>query len=273
MDLEEIFGGLDEIPTIDLTSRTVATLDVLGFKHMIDSVQLPVLARRYKAALAGATRFLAAGEDLEEPEELRRAVVCDRFVFSDTVILVSTDETQDAAEDVLFCSWRMSQFFVGAGLPLRGAVAFGEMYSDRTAQVFLGKALTAAHALEQRQQWIGIAVDNSLVRKYGDLFPDDAQNYMTGIVPPYSVPMKDGTSEVLRTINWRAQLAVDKGIRALLPESTDPSSKEKIANTLAYAAEMRRRGYDLRRPYFHRIAPVVITETPGPESVRHGDEF
>ena len=273
MAVEELYAGLDAVKRPLLASRTVAVLDVLGFKGLIESAPLPSLAQRYEAALEGSTHFLEAGDDSNEPLELRRAVVCDRFVFSDTIILVSIDDGEAAAEDVLFCAWRTCQFFIGAGMPLRGAVAFGEMHADRSRQVFLGKALTRAHALEQRQQWIGAAIDPSLVAEFPNLFPDDAENYMTGVVPPYKVPMKDGLHESLRTINWRAQFVVEKGIRSLFRVSDDASVSAKVANTLAYAGEMRTRGYAFRRPYFHRMAPLVITDSPRPEAVTHGDEL
>lgn len=93
-------------------------------------------------------RLLSAGDDPAEPEPLRRAVECLRFVFSDTVILVSTDDTEDAAEDVLFCAWRMSQFSIAGGLPLRGGV------------------------------------DESVVQQFPRLFPEDPKDYATGYSRP-----------------------------------------------------------------------------------------
>ena len=240
---------------------------------MVENEDLRALAHRYEISFKGMQAFLAPGDDLNEPEEFRHAIVCQRFVFSDTVILISTDDQERAAFNVLLHAWRLSQWFISVGLPLRGGVAFGELYANPREQVFLGRALTAAHALEQAQKWIGTSISPGVVERFPALFPSDPSDLVSGLFPLYDVPTKTGPQR-MRTINWRAQFVAAKGIQSLLPKPTDAESATKIANTLSYAKEMRQRGYALRVPCPHLMAPVVIGDEVPPNGVLvHGDEF
>jgi len=272
-----VFDGSSR-PKPDPSLRTVAILDVLGFRRMVETLPLDQLAWRYEQSLHGVREFLREGHNEAEDLEFRREVRCDRYIFSDTVVLISTDENEGAALDVLLCAWRLSQWFISVGLPLRGGVSFGELYTSPVGQVFLGKALTSAHQLEQQQQWIGTAIDPSVVNQFPNLFQGKPDDLLSGLLPAYDVPMKDGTTVLLHTVNWRAQFVALKGVKSLLPEASDKSSADKIAHTLAYAKEMRGRGFAFRRPYPHRLAPVVVGQTDPPPpgttvDLAHGDEF
>jgi hypothetical protein len=108
-------------------------------------------------------------------------------------------------------------------LPLRGAVAFGELFVDRTNQIHIGPALMQAHILEASQAWAGAIIDTSVTDKHK---PEDVDNLgfpgmFDNLFPIGSVPFKQLDSEgrkvgidrrSARTINWRANLVFDVGL-------------------------------------------------------------
>ncbi|MEW6299607.1 MAG: hypothetical protein AB1671_18050 [Thermodesulfobacteriota bacterium] len=72
------------------------------------------------------------------------------------------------------------------GLPLRGALAFGECYIDPTKQLAVGQPIVDAYRLEQHQEWLGAAVSADQFREPSKVVP---LREGCGIVP-YPVPTK-----------------------------------------------------------------------------------
>jgi len=50
---------------------------------------------------------------------------------------------------------------VQKGIPLRGAMAFGELYVDKENDIFFGKALVEAYRFGEHQDWIGFLLTPS----------------------------------------------------------------------------------------------------------------
>ncbi|MGQ0518579.1 hypothetical protein ACT453_55425, partial [Bacillus sp. D-CC] len=78
-------------------------------------------------------------------------------VFSDSIILVSEDDNRESVLKLLVYTWRLTQMFMGMGMPVRGGISFGEFYINENSNVFLGEALTNAYLLESKQQWAGVS--------------------------------------------------------------------------------------------------------------------
>jgi hypothetical protein len=125
-------------------------------------------------------------------------------------------------------------------MSVRGAVACGELYLDPAKGICLGQGLTAAYELEQRQNWIGVAIDSSVEQGYPDLFLSGMHenSFFESLFLRYPVPLKVGGFTEMRTLNWRWNLIVEKGTRSLFPPSEEASALFKIQNALDYAAKV-----------------------------------
>lgn len=222
--------------------RTVAFLDILGFRQAVMNTPLSELADKYERRIAEADGMLhpsgqESGESSLFPDHPPHTLWCQQFIFSDSIILVSTDDQATSALKLLIHTWRLSQAFIAFKMPLRGGIAFGDLYSNPLRNICLGRALTAAYDLERSQAWIGVAIDQTVENAFPEIFSTEntSRGLLDDIFLRYQVPMKDGTSQDFRTLNWRFNLIVEKGTRSLFVESGPPDVMQKVANALKYA--------------------------------------
>ena len=222
--------------------RTVALLDILGFKNRIKNTPLESLAKQYERAVAETANALnkPMGSSSQNPtlfsNKQGNEEYCKRFVFSDSIILFSNDHSEASALKLLIYTWRFMQALLGAGFPVRGGIAYGEVYVNPSLNVFLGKGLTSAYELEQKQNWIGVSIDESVIGVCSLLARElESDSLLRNVLWKYDVPFKNGQQEKMHTINWRFNLIVERGTRSLFKLTGDKNIDVKIDNTLEYA--------------------------------------
>ena len=263
----------------------VAFLDILGFKTLLTALSLDELATRYERITTQARDFMGAQAQYGSHQSLfrnprRRSVGYTQHMFSDSIILVANEDTDISCLELLLYVWRLEQLFLAAGMPLRGAVEYGEIYSNPVSGIALGKALSEAYRTEAEQDWIGICVNKSVTERYPEIFdgPENGRDWpaeiFREIFKMYAVPLKNGTVKRSCTINWRFNYVVKKGTRSLFSSNSDPSIQRKVQNTLKYARKVveSRRLYtqnDETLPAELRVFWVGDHEPPFP----HGDDL
>jgi hypothetical protein len=202
---------------------------------------------------------------------------CLKFTFSDSIILISHDETELGALKLLLYALRASQALIVHHFPVRGAISYGEMYVDQANSVFLGKALTSAYELEQRQNWIGVAIDETLPQAFPSLLVGEpGAEVRKSLFPRYEVPMKSGPIQVLHTLYWRWNMTIASGTKSLFGDGGDWAHKTKIKATLEYALEMRKSGRaypNANAPVPAEVWPFFLSDTPEGPPQHHGDEY
>jgi hypothetical protein len=260
---------------------TLGFFDILGFASRVRSVALPDLAGDYERLLAHAEAFIRP-HSFDVPQESLfpghppNAPYCDKYVFSDSIILISRGEDSQSALKLMIYSWRLFQQFLAAGSPLRGAITHGDLYVNRTSGVFLGMALTSAYELEQSQDWVGASIDSSVWEAYPDL-SDDVQAPMSllgTLFPEYDVPLKSALTKRLRALNWRFNLIVLNGTRSLFPEAQQEEALGKQTNTLDFARWVR----SSRLAYAQNTPPVetrtfFVGDSKHKPPFDHGDDL
>lgn len=261
--------------------RAVAFLDILGFKQMLDSMPLEELSKKYETVIQ-TTEILNKDLTRKEgefpslfPNHPQGARWCIKNVFSDSIILVSEDDNRESVLKLLVYTWRLTQMFMGMGMPVRGGISFGEFYINENSNVFLGEALTNAYLLESKQQWAGVSIDNSLFDGFPELKEcfNNPTDIMSLVFPKYLVPLKGGEKETYHVVNWRLNLVSEKGTKAFFKDSENADANEKIKNTLEFARHIKDGGQvyaygegvpiELRTFYFGNQEPPF----------KHGDEF
>ncbi len=258
--------------------RAVVFFDILGFKNMITNSSLSSLAEKYEKIVSNTE-----GEaSIDDSGVITRKQVCHRFIFSDSIFLIAEEDSVDSFIDLVSYSWRMMQFFIAAGFPLRGAITYGDLYANFEKNIFLGKAISDAAVLEGKQNWIGAIADDSAVDRYAEAFEGDTVQaaVMNSLLPKYlAVPFKDGTERSYRVINWRQNMISEDGIKALFKnEPFDANAQIKIDNVLRFSKEVVNTGYayfmDENVPQrYRRLYVGHKTPTKDDPMFRNGDEY
>jgi hypothetical protein len=85
--------------------------------------------------------------------------------FSDTFLLYTSDDSRDSFCAIDEAARGFFDELVDAGIPLRGAMAFGDFYADKTGGIFLGNALVDAYEYGQKFDWLGFALHGSALKR------------------------------------------------------------------------------------------------------------
>lgn len=208
----------------------VLVADLLGFGSMVSNLTARgagVLDER----IAEWTRLVETAAHQTGVSQFR--------LMSDTVFAAVGSSGEDFHRIVDFAQQLLTTG-IQASFPIRGAIAGGSyVWGDLT----YGDAIIRAHALEQRQNWIGVACDL------------DASPHLEGAWNPdrivaYLVPMKSGHMQIMPAVAWKVPGTYDLGglvaAGGLLREGehlTWPVG-EKLNNTAVfgiYLEQLRRR--------------------------------
>jgi len=85
--------------------------------------------------------------------------------FSDTIIFYSTDDSRQSFLAVAGASRSFFDELLDSKIPVRGALAFGDFYADKTNNLFLGKALVDACKYGEKFDWLGFVLHSSALEK------------------------------------------------------------------------------------------------------------
>lgn len=100
---------------------------------------------------------------------------------------------------------------------VRGAIAFGDMFINEDASVFVGDGYLKAIDLEKKQRWIGVSIDKSIEDEFPNFFRKEnliqevngVEYYHEPSIIRYEAPMIDKcvkppiySSPLKYTINW-----------------------------------------------------------------------
>lgn len=81
--------------------------------------------------------------------------------FSDTIIFYSTDDSRSSFWGVAEASETYFDELLYLGIPVRGAMAFGDFYGDGASGIYLGKALVDACEYGEKFNWLGFVLHPS----------------------------------------------------------------------------------------------------------------
>lgn len=219
--------------------RAVAFMDILGFKNLIETYQTSDLGMAYMTAIMNIEGLnkKRAGFNSIFPNHPIDVPLCKKFIFSDSIIFISNGDSKEEALKTLIATWKTMQYLIAAGLPVRGAVTFDEIFINPQNNIFLGKALTKAYLLEQTQEWVGGVIDESLFTSFQELKNEveNEKSIYNKLFLKYKVPLKEDAEKEYYTINWRAGLILtDRKDDELFKFTNDKNIDKKFNNTLEY---------------------------------------
>lgn len=262
-------------------ARAVAFLDILGFKQLLKQRPLVDLARDYEEAIQQVFSLNQRYQSERSaptylPNHKPGEPWCYRQIFSDSIILIALDESEESCLKLLFYARLLFIFMLVRKLPVRGAVVAGKLYHNRATAVTLGDALTDAYLLEQQQEWVGVCIADSVWEAYPNLLmaarnPEDALFYY---FLEYPIPWKGSAQAAHRILNWRFNTVIEVGSRKLLQDARLDQALSKYQNTINYLQHVRASGavhFGDSSPKPAECSTVWLGPTQPP--FKHGDEL
>lgn len=165
------------------TKRFVAFFDILGFKdyvlrHSIDDVYDRLLS--LNEIKPGKSR-----EDDFSPEYGSKLIFT---AFSDSIFIFTKDNNIENFQHFVLSINRMMRMAFRAGIPLKGAIAYGEIVVDLEKNLFCGQPITDAYLLEEDLQYMGIVVHHSverIIQKYKEYDLDFSNKIFKEVSTPF----------------------------------------------------------------------------------------
>ncbi|MBL0211970.1 MAG: hypothetical protein IPQ13_13830 [Holophagaceae bacterium] len=226
---------LEEI-RIDPTKNNqcwLAYLDLLGAGRLIESEQWEDVFCIYAESLKHFKR-----DGFDEHLVFKKS-------FSDSFVLYTADATN--------LSYRALDSFVryfiisliNREIPIRGAMSFGQMYSDPEHDLFFGQALLEAYRIGESQDWIGFVLCPSAVSQLTvvGLPANERLNYAT-----WPIPTKPCHSSAEKESHTLPAFIMESGqglclgaLQRMHAGASIPTIKRKYANTLEFLSKSQRK--------------------------------
>lgn len=167
------------------TKRYVAFLDVLGFKdyvlrHSIDEVY-------GRLQTLNGFRPEEGERDYDSDEEKRIKV----SIFSDSIFIFSRDDAFVTLRHFLSYVKRVMRMALRSEIPLKGAIAYGDIVVDEKGNLFCGQPIIDAYLLEEDLQYMGVVFHHTFEEAYNDL-SDTQYKRICDWIKEDSTPFKYG---------------------------------------------------------------------------------
>ena len=169
------------------------------------------------------------------------------IVFSDTIVLFGLSGKKHLDEScVIFSASNLLNMSARLGVPVRGALTFGEMYINQNEKMVIGPALVKGYDLEQRQNWMGAIIDPDYEDRFTAALLTSPKSLHNNVVP-YSAPLKTGMRKKYKCIGWLHRYKPSEGmLYSLFSRKNDPEKVrhdvyQKFVNTLEYLRYCKKR--------------------------------
>jgi hypothetical protein len=178
------------------------------------------------------------------------------FTFGDTVIItVPLRSKKNIWSHIFFIAMLMRRYLFRsfeAGIMFRGAFSVGHYMEDSRSNTVMGPALTDAAAWYDQSEWMGLSCTPKTNTVIEYIMSSSARGgHAFGYMEPYDVPLKNGETFRLYTINWPSAFLEQTLVPSahwkdpsryfleLMQEFVVPKGTEmKYENTKKYFAEM-----------------------------------
>jgi len=179
---------------LNTKERFVAFIDILGFKNLVENYSHEFVFNKLNTIVNSII-------ELEKIFKDKRKQWIKTWIFSDSIMLVSIDDSEYSADVMLLLSANVVAKALQQELLVKGAIAFGEFTADYKKSIFFGKPLIDAFQLEEEMKVSGIILHHSFERKLKEMKYKDVNLLADGRSFDYLTPMKFGTVKHLH-LNW-----------------------------------------------------------------------
>ncbi|MBP5424143.1 MAG: hypothetical protein J6Y78_17045 [Paludibacteraceae bacterium] len=147
------------------TARYVAFLDILGFKDYVLRNSLDDVYNR----LSTLRGFCPEETDSTEKYQTEVAKTIKISIFSDSIIIFSIDDTYNSLFYFLSYVKKIMRMALRKEIPLKGAIAYGDVVIDSTLDIFCGQPIIDAYLLEEDLQYLGVVFHHTFEKPFSSL--------------------------------------------------------------------------------------------------------
>lgn len=257
------------------SKRFVAFMDIMGFKDLVfrnthkDVLKImhnfqPAISvidedaqKKLNTRKKGKGEYLLPGKSIVRP-----------FSFSDSIILVSSDDSADSAHTILFLAkWVITRAML-EGIAIKGAIAHGQQTADFDNNIHFGRPLIDAYELQNELLLYGIVLHHTMERYLVDIgmIRELGESYLQ----KYPIPMKSGdvTHYIVDWTNVFDKRKL-KSTLSRLYGNVSGSARQYVDNTVNFIELISRRHEELVKQKKHSASvPFVKSEKQQGKPVR-----
>ena len=135
--------------------RWFCYLDLLGVKEKLRNGDIGRVISTYEDVV----------DHLKSTTESKKQFGIARSWFSDTFIIFSRGDSEQEFILLEQASRRFFQRLILQKIAVRGAISHGNLYSNLEKNIFVGEALIEAYEYGESQNWLGLLLAPSVIRK------------------------------------------------------------------------------------------------------------
>lgn len=170
----------------DKQERYVAFIDILGFKDMVakstHDQTLEVLKK-----ISSWLEFIVERTKEEFVQNQYMGVEIKPFIFSDSVILFTNTNSIFAGKLLIYACKYILEKALLENIPIKGAMAFGDITIIEEKSIFFGQAIIDAYLLQEEIKYYGLIFHHTAERQL-----DLANGEVARLVSKIKTPMKSG---------------------------------------------------------------------------------
>lgn len=218
--------------------RFIAFFDILGFKDLIQRNSHEDIYNKLTSIskIKVDTEKILNGEInnsiIEKQERIKTAS------FSDSIILFTKNDSIPSFEYFLVAVNTFFTKVILSGIPIKGAMAHGELSINQSQQIYFGQPLIDAYQLEEDVNYFGVVAHNSIDKYILEL---KGKNRLSEVVEELTIefqtPMKYGDifHRNINWINYYKEYSNEINIRSVIEKfriTSSGSPRKYIDNTL-----------------------------------------
>ncbi|MBO7462312.1 MAG: hypothetical protein J6T96_06925 [Bacteroidales bacterium] len=205
--------GDKEVNSIESAIRYVAYMDVMGFKDMVARNPHDVIGEKLQKLL------LFISELINNKGSIFSSI------FSDSIYFFTSDDKQTTLKALIEILSKVMKYALSVGLPMKGAIAKGEVSIDLVKNLTFGQPLIDAYLIEESIVLYGVVFHNSVENIVRE---KTFQNYVLDT----KIPLKSGTASHYILRWWRNDLKESQQLVRDIRLSVSDSPRRYIDNTL-----------------------------------------
>lgn len=178
--------------------RYVAFLDIMGFKDMVFRESHEEVKKKLESLLR-TKKFIEESRGRKIMHLLNKSTdnydavsfpsVAFPVAFSDSIIIISWDDTDFSLAFLFAYTLLIFKKAIQEGIPMKGAIACGEMTANIEQSLFFGKPLIDAVEMQKELKLYGVVLHHTCEKRLRELV---TINFEYNDIFKYKVPMKFG---------------------------------------------------------------------------------
>lgn len=180
----------------ETSERFIAVIDIMGIKDFILKKDHQSVKKRVEIF---HQIILDSIESLKKPEEEEYFIddILKFTYFSDTILIVSKDDSEFSLQNLLIACQVLLASCMFERAPVKGIISYGTITADFDDSLFFGRALADTQHVVDHLQMYGVLIDNRVEKKI--------RQHSKNIIEEHCILQKvPTTSGLIRnySVNW-----------------------------------------------------------------------